>query len=159
TRMEIAPQTGNRYPWYDSNWLTKYVRAKELIQRRRPEKLAEFVQTFECLRTRADFQVKQLARVFDDAILGQIKRTLTTFRLSHLEMPEVGHFGRFVVHDHPFLTELQQSTIELVSEVAGEAVEAGYNFVSLYKKLGVCPVHVDSPQSKWTLDLCIEQSE
>jgi hypothetical protein len=67
-------------------------------------------------------------------------------------------FGRFVVHDHPFFTELQNRTIDFVSEAAGEPVEASYNFVSLYKKVGVGAVHMDAPQAKWTLDLCIEQS-
>lgn len=46
-----------------------------------------------------------------------------------------------------------------MSEAADEAVEAGYNaFLSLYDRLGVCPVHLDSPEAKWTLDLYIDQS-
>lgn len=63
-----------------------------------------------------------------------------------------------MVHDHPFFTELQERTVALVSEAAGEPVEASYNFLSLYGRLGVCPAHMDSPESKWTLDLCVNQS-
>jgi hypothetical protein len=64
-----------------------------------------------------------------------------------------------VVHNHPYFTELQRSTTALVSELAGEPVEPIYNFLSLYSKFGVCPVHLDAPEAKWTLDICIEQTE
>ncbi len=67
-------------------------------------------------------------------------------------------FGRFVVHNHPYFTELQRRTVPLMSEVAGEEVEASYNFLSLYGGLGVCPPHLDAPSAKWTLDLCLNQS-
>ncbi len=157
--VERSQQVGNRYPWYDSIWLTKYVHAKEMIQQLRPEKMSEFVAAFERLRTRPDFQVKLMSRVFEDTVMDRITQTIRTFQLPQLELHETKKFGRFVVHDHPFFTELQLATIALVSEAAGEEVEPAYNFVSLYKKLGVCPVHMDSPESKWTLDLCIDQSD
>jgi hypothetical protein len=62
------------------------------------------------------------------------------------------------VHDHPFFTELQQRIVPWVSEMVGEPVEAGYNFLSLYTSRGVCAVHMDAPEAKWTLDFCIDQS-
>ena len=124
----------------------------------RPEKLPVFVEALSGLRTRADFRVKRIPELFDEATMAKIRQTIATFQLTDLELHEVKRFGRFVVHDHPFFTELQKKTIDLVSEAAGEPVEASYNFVSLYKKLGVCAVHLDAPQAKWTLDLCVEQS-
>jgi hypothetical protein len=63
-----------------------------------------------------------------------------------------------VVHDHPFFTELQQRATPWVSELVGEPVEARYNFLSLYTSKGVCAVHLDAPEAKWTLDLCIDQA-
>lgn len=157
--MEKLSEGDRRYPWYDSIWLSRYVRAKALIQRVRPDKLAEFADALECLKTGPDFQVKQLADLFDDDVMNDIKYTIRTFPVPELELHEVKEFGRFVVHNHPFITKLQRSTIDLVSRAVGEAVDISYNFVSLYKKLGVCPIHMDSPESKWTLDLCIEQSD
>ena len=71
--------------------------------------------------------------------MATIRQTINTFQLTTLEGHEVKKFGRFVVHDDPFFTELQKKTIGLVSEAAGEPVEASYNFVSLYKKVGVFP--------------------
>jgi hypothetical protein len=147
------------YPWYDSVWLARYARAKAVIQRVRPEKLPEFVDTFEVLRTRPDFEVKEFPQVFGDPVLRDLERVIRELKATQLERHEVNAFGRFIVHDHPLITELQQSIVDLASEAAGEPVEPYYNFVSLYTELGVCPVHMDAPNAKWTLDLCVRQSE
>ena len=76
-----------------------------------------------------------------------------------LELHEARRFGRFIVHDLPEFTRLQHQLTELVSQAAGEAVEPSYSFLSLYTKMGVCEPHLDAPSAKWTLDICIDQSE
>lgn len=106
------------YPWYDAVWLDRYMRARELIRRQYPAKLAEFLQAFACLRTRPDFEVQRLPRVFDDAVLGDIKQAIRALPPMGLELHEVRSFGRFIVHDHPLFTELQKTTEELVSKAA-----------------------------------------
>jgi len=146
------------YPWYDSIWLQKYDRATAIIRKVRPDALTDFVNAFRVFHTRSDFEVKLLQRPFDDATLEAIRVTVKSLRPTDLELHEARSFGRFVVHDHPLLTELQQRAVPLVSGVVGEPVEANYNFLSLYTKMGICPVHMDAPQAKWTLDLCIDQS-
>lgn len=146
------------FPWYDSPWLATFVEAKAWIVRARPEKLREFEERLAPLRTDPGFKVRRLERVFDDATLQEIRDTIRNLKASELELHEIHRFGRFVVHDHPYFTELQRSIVGLVSEAAGEAVEPRYNFLSLYTKVGVCGVHLDAPFSKWTLDLCIDQS-
>jgi len=146
------------YPWYDSGWLAKYVRARTIVQTTKPDRLAAFVDAFRVLRTRPDFQVRLFERPFDDDTLHEIRRVVQSLRPTDLELHEVQGFGRFVVHDHPFFTELQQRTVPLVSETVGEAVEMSYNFLSLYATQGVCPPHMDSPTAKWTLDLCVNQN-
>jgi len=148
-----------RYPWYDSVWLSQYVGAKELIQRTRPALLSSFVHALACLKTRPDFQVKEVSRVFDDDVMQKIRERVKDIQADRWKTHEIPEFGRFVVHNDPFLTQLHQSIIDFVSAAVGEPVEASYNFLSIYTRLGVCPVHMDSPQAKWTLDLCIDQSE
>jgi hypothetical protein len=149
----------NPYPWYDSSWLAKFVQAREVIRRVRPDALVEFNQTFEVLRTRPDFQVTEFSQVFTDRVMEDIRQVTRELQSTQLELHEIVNFGRFIVHDHPFITELQDSITDLVGQAAGEPVEPGYNFVSLYTKSGVCPVHMDAPDAKWTLDLCVRQSE
>lgn len=88
----------------------------------------------------------------------KIRRVTASLKPTDVELHEARQFGRFVVHNHPFLTELQQRTVPWVSRLAGEPIETGYNFLSLYTSRGVCAVHMDAPRAKWTLDLCIDQS-
>ncbi len=153
------PINSPAYPWYDSLWLSAYERAKVVVRAHSPARLAHFEHAFDVFRTRPDFEVRLFERVFDDGVLDEIRRVAATLEPSQLELHEARAFRRFVVHDHSFFNELQQRTIDLVSEAAGEPVEASYNFLSLYGPQGVCPLHLDAPIAKWTLDLCISQSQ
>jgi hypothetical protein len=89
--------------------------------------------------------------------MAELRRVVASLHPSDLELHEAGDFGRFVVHDHAYFTALQQRLVPLVSEAVGEAVEPAYNFLSLYGHRGVCPPHLDSPEAKWTVDLCLAQ--
>jgi hypothetical protein len=155
---EKRPANSRLYPWYDSIWLSRYTEAKAIIQSARPDALAGFVDAFRVFHTRPDFQVTPLNQPFDEATLGEIRRVTASLRPTDLELHEARNFGRFVVHDHPYFSELQRRVVPLVSGVVGEPVEANYNFLSLYTGKGVCAVHMDAPEAKWTLDVCIDQS-
>lgn len=152
------PPSSTRYPWYDSGWLSDYARATAIVRAVRPDRLTAFLDAFRVFHTRPDFQVTLRERVFDEDTLGATRKVVASLRPSDLELHEARSFGRFVVHDHPFFTELQESLVPLVGEAAGEAVEVSYNFLGLYGRLGVCRPHLDSPSAKWTLDLCLDQS-
>ncbi len=128
-----------------------------LVREVKPAALGEFVDAFRVLRTRPDFEVARFKGVFDDETLAEVRRVVASLRPADLEIHEARRFGRFVVHDHPLLTELQGRTVDLVSEAAGEPVEPAYSFLSLYGSHGVCPLHMDAPEAKWTLDLCLDQ--
>ena len=153
------PVRSRLYPWYDSVWLDEYSRAKNIIRKGKPQALAAFEDAMQVFRTRPDFRVRKFERVFDNDTLEKIRQVVRTLKPTDFEFHEAQHFKRFVVHDHPYFTELQQQLIPLVSEAVGEPVEPNYNFLSLYNAMGVCPVHMDSPEAKWTLDICLNQSE
>lgn len=152
------PGDSEMYPWYDSVWLTRYRSATAIIEGVRPDVLPAFVDAFRIFHTRSDFDVRVLDRIFDDATMAEIRRTIRRLSPSDLELHEARRFGRFVVHDHPYFTALHQRLVPLVSDVVSEAVEPAYNFLSLYGHRGVCPLHMDSPEAKWTLDVCIDES-
>ena len=147
------------FPWYDSIWLSQYVTARAYLAEHHPHRLAEFVGALDPLRTRDDFEVLELRSLLDADLLGRIGALVKALPLEELEMHEMKGFGRFVVHDEPTLYPLHASMADLVSERIGERVEPRYSFLSLYTKLGRCPVHLDAPSAKWTLDICIDQSE
>ena len=137
----------------------QYVSAQSYLRDFYPRRLQDFVSAFAPLRTRRDFQVERLPRMLDDSAVSAIRQLAGSLPLEQLELHEIAGFGRFVAHDQPALARLQASTVGLVSELAGELVEPNYSFLSMYTKLGRCPVHMDAPSAKWTLDICIDQSE
>jgi hypothetical protein len=49
--------------------------------------------------------------------------------------------------------------VALVSAAAGLPVAPQHHFLCPGAALGVCPVHRAAPESKWTLDGCLDQSE
>jgi hypothetical protein len=147
------------YPWYDSLWLSAYDRAGTILRAVAPQKLAEFEHAMDVFRTRSDFQVRLFDHVFAQDVMEEIRRAIVALAPSQMEMHEAPAFKRFVVHDLAFFANLQEQVTEMVGEAAGEPVEASYNFLSLYGAQGVCPVHMDAPFAKWTLDLCVNQNQ
>jgi len=156
----LAPSHDTRvtFPWYDGQWLKRFVAVKAWLSVHRPARLQEFLDAVKVLRTRPDYRVQHVARVFDDPVLAKVAAHSRAFSHDKLELHEAKTFGRFVVHNDPWFTDLQNQFTGLVSDLAGEDVEPHYNFLSLYTRQGVCQVHMDAPEAKWTLDICIEQS-
>lgn len=152
-------QATTALPWYDSYWMRSYLAALTVIERLRPAMRPDFVAAFERLRTPPAFQTRKLDRVFDDAVMERIRETIRGLPESRFEGHEMQRFGRFVVHDHEVFNELHKTVVPLASELAGEPLEPSYNFLSLYRDLGTCEPHMDSPAAKWTLDLCVDQSD
>ena len=147
-----------RFPWYDGYWLERFVRAKDYIGDHYPDVLGEFMHALAPLRTDLSFQTRFLPGVLDEVQLSHVRSLVSKLKPNDLELHEIKTFGRWVVHDHPVLTELQALMTGIAAEVAGEALEPSYNFLSMYTRMGRCPIHQDAPWAKWTLDLCINQS-
>jgi hypothetical protein len=150
---------GDDLKWYDSGWLDKYLAAKEVIARMAPSRLQEFVDSFHALRTDPSFCVKDLPGVFSAEMLATIKSIVRSIPMTAMEMHEIKRFGRMVVHNHHPFTEMQRELVDKISDLVGETVEPSYNFLSLYTRMGICEPHLDAPSAKWTLDICIDQSE
>lgn len=146
------------FPWYDSVWLTNYKRAKEILAGSNPQTLQQFIEACEPLKTRSDFEVIKVSDILSPYVLRQSKELIESLPNSDKETHEIFKFGRLVIHNHPFFDDLQKELTEKVGKLVKEEVEASYNFLSLYYNLGVCNVHMDSPEAKYTLDICIEQS-
>jgi hypothetical protein len=145
--------------WYDAQWLAKYLEAKEIVARVAPHRLEEFVRTFDVFRVPPDYSRRLMPGFLGHDELQWVRDTIREIPRERIEMHEIKAFGRFVVHDWPAFTAMQERLVDLVSELAAEPLECSYNFLSLYTKMGVCEPHLDAPSAKWTLDICIDQSE
>ncbi|WP_423141459.1 hypothetical protein ACOYW6_11540 [Parablastomonas sp. CN1-191] len=154
-------QAGNAAParWYDADWLRAWHEARSIVARVCPGRLDEFVHAFDVLRTPADFRPLRLPGLFGAEELAALRRSIRGIPQAAFEMHEAATFGRFVVHDHPEMTALQRTFVDRVGEWVGEPVEISYNFLSFYTRMGVCRPHIDAPSAKWTLDICIDQSD
>jgi hypothetical protein len=146
------------FPWYDGFWLGAYYRAQGIIRTHAPEKLVHFEAEMDKFRTRLDFEVTEIPNIFGDTVLAEVRTLIEEIKSERLEKHEIMSFGRLVVHDLDFFTKLSEKLAPKVAEIVGEEVEPCYNFLSLYSNIGVCPLHMDTPQAKWTVDICIDQS-
>ena len=145
--------------WYDSVWLNAYHAAKDIVARSAPSRLEDFVRSFDILRTDPAFSTRSLPKVISSEQLVYLRGVIQAVPADKLELHEMNAFGRFIVHDLPEFSAFQASLVDQVSEWADEPLEPSYNFLSLYTRMGVCEPHLDSPSAKWTLDLCIDQSD
>lgn len=132
--------------------------AREHIANEQPQKLKEFVDAFDVFRTRPDYAIKHLPRLFGDEVISELKKLISKLEFGDKTVDELVSFGRFVEWNLPYVASLQEQIADEVGKHVGEPVEPCYNFLSLYKELGVCQPHMDAPFAKWTVDLCIEQS-
>ncbi len=69
-----------------------------------------------------------------------------------------GDFNRKQVHNQPLFRALQILMVPRLEELLERPLLATYSFVSIYEAgKGKCPKHIDRPQCRYTLDLCIDQ--
>jgi hypothetical protein len=74
--------------------------------------------------------------------------------------PDLGQkFNRRWCNDLPFFTDIHNQLTPYASELFGEEVKPSYNFLSRYRSGGSCPLHVDRPQCRYTIDYLIQQEE
>lgn len=156
---QIKPSENYQLPWYDSSWLSCYLQAREIVNSFHPDYLEEFEQSFEILRTDLGFQQKKVPGLISNDRIKELKQLISKLSTEQLEKHELINFGRFVVHNHPVFDRLQQELTAELSTLANEPLEPSYNFLALYNNLGYCQPHMDAPNAKWTLDICIEQSQ
>jgi len=146
------------YPWYDASWLMMFNSARALLAERYPDRLDEFESAFEGLRTRPDFETVRLNGLLDEHDLQKCREQIAVLNPDELDKREFFQFGRVIKHDLPLFVEMQNRLADRVSELVGEELEPSYNFLSLYNNFGICDLHLDAPNVKWTLDICIEQT-
>lgn len=68
-------------------------------------------------------------------------------------------FGRKYAHNLPFFVDIHQQLKDYASDLFGEKVKPSYVFLSLYDKGGQCPLHIDRPQCRYTIDYLIQQEQ
>jgi hypothetical protein len=68
-------------------------------------------------------------------------------------------FNRTYAHNVPFFRTIHAQLAEYASSVFGERVKPSYVFLSMYNKGGQCPLHIDRPQCRYTIDYLIRMDQ
>jgi hypothetical protein len=103
--------------------------------------------------------------LFDKQTYGQIIHFMDKFlplaplASDRSEPDSPSKFGRRYAHNMPFFVNIHYQLAEYASELFGEAVKPSYVFLSLYDKGGGCPLHIDRPQCRYTIDYLIRQEQ
>lgn len=70
-----------------------------------------------------------------------------------------GEFVRTYAHNVPFFVSIHRQLADLASDIFGERVKPSYCFLSMYRDNGICPLHIDRPQCRYTIDYLIRQTQ
>lgn len=68
-------------------------------------------------------------------------------------------FVRTYAHNVPYFANIHRQLAEYASDVFGEKVKPSYSFLSMYQDNGICPLHIDRPQCRYTIDYLIRQDQ
>lgn len=68
-------------------------------------------------------------------------------------------FGRRYAHNLPYLVGVHHQLTTYASDLFGQKVKPSYVFLSLYDSGGRCPLHIDRPQCRYTIDYLIQQEQ
>lgn len=70
-----------------------------------------------------------------------------------------GKFGRRYAHNLGFFVDIHYQLSEYASELFSTKVKPSYVFLSMYDRGGNCPLHIDRPQCRYTIDYLIRQEQ
>jgi hypothetical protein len=68
-------------------------------------------------------------------------------------------FIRDYAHNHPFFKDIHYKLIDIASNFFNEKVKPSYCFLSMYKQNGICPLHIDRDQCRYTIDYLISSTQ
>ncbi len=99
-------------------------------------------------------------RPFSDDAFAAIQKRMRDLRwMREGEACNMPTWGRHDWHKPSFLLGPHAALVAQASEIFGEPVKASYSYAVLYGSDGVCSGHIDRPQCKYTIDLCVDQVE
>ena len=68
-------------------------------------------------------------------------------------------FSRRCAHNVSIFQHLHNQLTDFASEQFGEKVKPSYSFLSMYEDNGICPLHIDRDQCRYTIDYLIRQEQ
>lgn len=104
-----------------------------------------------------------LRSLFDEtthrAIQQFLDERLPLLALGTLLGTDETDFVRDYAHNVPFFVKIHRQLADTATSIFGEPVKPSYSFLSMYKDNGICPLHIDRPQCRYTIDYLIRQTQ
>jgi len=101
--------------------------------------------------------------VVRDLFNPEVSATITKWLNEHSPLAlweeDKTEFVRLYGHNPPFLVNIHHQLTTYASKMFGEPVKPSYCFLSMYKSNGICPLHIDRPQCRYTIDYLAQQSQ
>lgn len=98
-----------------------------------------------------------LRQLFDNKIHNEILSFMDNY-IPMLPLNVDEHeWNRTYANDVGFFCNIHKQLADYASDVFGEKLKPSYSFVSMYNKGGQCPLHLDRPQCRYTIDYLIRQ--
>lgn len=101
-----------------------------------------------------------IARQLFDPITHEALKAFIRDRVPMMSVSvENEQFVRRYTHNTPYLANIHRQLTDYASQAFGEPVKPSYVFLSMYDNGGICPLHVDRPQCRYTIDYLIDQEQ
>ena len=97
-------------------------------------------------------------QLFDDETVATINRYMKEYVPIIPWAYDGEQFVRLYGHNPTFWVDIHQQLADYASQMFGEPVKPSYVFLSMYKQGGTCPLHIDRPQCKYTIDYLISST-
>lgn len=114
-----------------------------------------------------DLRVGAKPLVVRDLFDSQTQTTILRFMDEHApympwasdlaEPDSMNKFGRLYGHNPSFFVAIHHQLAEYASDLFGQKLKPSYVFLSMYEAGGICPLHIDRPQCRYTIDYLIRQ--
>lgn len=100
-----------------------------------------------------------VTQLFDDSTYKEILSFMDNYiPMMPMDIDPTG-FNRKYAHNVGFFRDIHFQLADYASDLFGEKVKPSYVFLSMYNKHGQCPLHIDRPQCRYTIDYLIRQEQ
>jgi hypothetical protein len=102
--------------------------------------------------------IKKISSVLtEDEYRNVIDKINSLWKMRQAFMTYDDVFKRYYLHEPRFLLNIHQRLTPIIEDTFKVKAKPSYCFLSMYERsLGICPKHIDRPQCKYSLDLCLD---
>lgn len=149
----------DQFDWYDSVLRNRIRFASRFLAIVRPDQVGRFVAEMDRLRTDPGFTARKFPRFLEQDRFEQLRRDAAPYLKAPDREDKVAEpfgLGKFI-NMAPF-NDLLFGLTDWVGQQVGEPVSPRFTQLTTYQGKLDLPLHLDSPDSKWVLGICLDHN-